>query len=101
MVKADQDRCPCCGGKLKHHDRVKRIVRTDNGRSYWIFVNRKLCTKCGKKHRALPDILMPYKQYESRIVIGFITGELTSEDLRYEDYPCESTIRLWLSPTSV
>lgn len=101
MVTMDQEFCPDCGGILRYHDRVKRIVRTSFGRSYWIYISRKICTECGKKHRELPDTLLPYKHYEITIIEGFISGKLSSEDLEYEDYPCETTIRSWRSPTSV
>lgn len=96
MVRTKDILCPVCGGMLKHHDRVRRMVKTDYGKTYWIILYRKICTKCGKKHRVLPDILMPYKHYEARIINGFVTGEYDSTDLKYEDYPCENTIKLWI-----
>lgn len=101
MITVNQTFCPDCGGRLKYHDQVRRIVRAEFGNSYWIYISRMVCTRCGKKHRELPDILLPYKHYKTQIVEGFVRGTLTSEDLEYEDYPCETTIKMWRSSTSV
>ncbi len=95
MVSGNESNCPKCGGKLKPHDRVKRLVRTKHGKTYWTTVERNKCTKCGRKHRVLPEILLPYKHYEAGIIKGFISGVITSFDLEYEDYPCDGTIKIW------
>ena len=87
--------CSKCGAKAKYYDTVKRIVRAEYGKAYTAYVQRYICTKCKFIHRILPDFLMPYKQYEKRIVNGFIFGTLTSDMLEYEDYPCTSTIKNW------
>lgn len=96
MIKMGQKFCPECGGILKYHDRVKRIVRTRFGISYTIEISRKICTRCGRKHRELPNELLPYKHYEAEIINGFISGTHSSYDIEFEDYPCESTIKYWI-----
>lgn len=48
-------------------------------------------------HRELPSSIIPYKEYESEIIIGVIEGLITPETLGYEDYPCEMTMNRWLS----
>lgn len=43
----------------------------------------------------LPPYLDPFKQYDNRIIKGFMEGQLSFFDTEYEDYPSESTIRYW------
>lgn len=95
MITSDESTCPKCGGYLKYYDKVRRIVRTKGGNVYWIKVDRFSCINCGSIHRKLPNYLLPYKHYKADIIKGFLSGELTSFDLDYEDYPCETTIKQW------
>ena len=48
-------------------------------------------------HRELPSSIIPYKEYESEIIIGVIEGLITPETLGYEDYPCEMTMNRWIN----
>ena len=95
MVTNDESTCPECGGTLKQRGHVKRIVRTKGGNTHWIKIRRLVCNECGKEHRELPDCLLPYKHYEAEIIKGVISGIITSDDLDYEDYPCEMTMKRW------
>ncbi len=97
MVCDDETVCPKCGGKLKHYDKVKRIVRTKNRLSYWIDIDRSYCIKCNSVHRVIPDYIYPYKHYESEVINGVLEKLITQETLGFEDYPCETTFREWLS----
>lgn len=95
MIKTSDSNCPICGGTLRRIGMVKRIVRTDYGQTTWTRIRRMICQDCGVVHREIPDSLLPYKHYEARIIRGFIDNSLTSCDLEYEDYPCETTIQEW------
>lgn len=97
MVRENQNLCPICGNELKHYDKVKRIVRTKNHKSYWISINRSYCIKCHSVHRVIPNYMYPYKQYEAEVINGVIEKLITPETLGFEDYPCETTFREWLS----
>lgn len=88
--------CRICGDTLKHYDRVKRFVRLAYGKSTYITVDRVYCKRCGKIQRDLPDSLLPYCHYEKRVIEGFQNGSLTQEQLEYEDYPSDTTIRRWI-----
>ena len=89
--------CPKCGGKLKHKDNVKRIIR-DKGRvTRWIKIERLRCQSCGSIHRSLPIYILPYKQYSFEIIQGVRDGLITCETLGYEDYPCEMTMSRWMA----
>lgn len=101
MVSANESTCPRCGGQLCSYGRVKRIVRTKGRKTSWIEIERKRCSKCKVVHRALPQFIFPYKQYESEVIIGVLEGLITTDTLGYEDYPCEATMKSWLlQPTS-
>ena len=95
MITDSKSGCPMCGGQLKYYDSVKRIVRGGYGKKYATKIRRFVCRECGTSHRELPDCFFPYKHYEADIISGFVTGELTSFDIEYEDYPCETTVRQW------
>ena len=62
-----------------------------------MLIERRKCSNesCRKTHRLLPDISIPYKQYESGAVEDVIDGTLDEEALSEETYPCESTIVRW------
>ena len=46
-------------------------------------------------HRELPDVLAPFKHYRLDIIMGMLDGSLTTDDLKYENYPCEKTVERW------
>ena len=95
MVSEEDTLCPICHAKLIFFDRAKRIVRTKGRKTYWVRIDRMKCTKCGTIHRALPDYILPYKEYEAELIRGVIEGLITSDTLGYEDYPCEATMNFW------
>lgn len=88
--------CPHCKSRLYKYDKVKRLLKSTNGRKQFLKIQRYRCPKCGKIHRNLPDCLFPYKHYNSEIIIGVIDGLITCETLGYEDYPCEMTMKRWI-----
>lgn len=87
--------CESCGGDLKYYDKVSRIVRTKNRKVSIITVKRFRCPVCNCIHRNLPNYIFPYKQYDARIITGVIEGNITSNMIDYEDYPCEATMTRW------
>ncbi len=87
--------CSKCGNKLKHRDYVKRIVKSEGGNVHWILVQRLICCDCGQVCRNLPQELKPYKHYRSDIIDGVVNGVITTRDILYEDYPCETTMLRW------
>jgi len=100
MVSVGGTVCPKCGGQLKHYDTVKRIVRTKGRKTWWIAVRRLRCARCGALHRELPELIFPYKQYESEVISGVLEGLITCETLGFEDYPCECTMIRWRASIS-
>lgn len=95
MVSNDDIFCPYCGGQLKHYDNVKRFIRSEFGKKEFIFVERRYCTACGRVHRVIPNDIYPYKQYRANIINDFVNGVINDDNLEYEDYPCEMTVKRW------
>ena len=97
MVGINENECPICNGQLKYYDSVKRIVRSKNRLTKNILIRRLKCVECGSLHREIPDFIFPFKQYEVEVIIGVIENLITCETLGFEDYPCEMTMKRWLS----
>lgn len=95
MVNENNYICPYCKGHLRHYDKVQRIVKGAGGSKRWIKLSRLKCDTCNRTHRVIPDVIYPYKHYEKNIIDGVRLGEITSDILEYEDYPCETTMNRW------
>lgn len=81
--------CPCCGGLLSGYDRRRRSLIEDDG-SISIYLLRRLrCSRCGRLHLEIPDIMQPQKHYAAEVIRQVEAGELGS-------CPADdSTIRRW------
>lgn len=88
--------CPDCGSPLRLYDQVTRKIRSEYGKIEEIKIKRFRCEKCAKTHRELPNYLMPYKQFKTEIIKGFVNSLLNSDDLEYEDFPSEETVKRWI-----
>lgn len=97
MVRQDVSVCPKCGGFLKYYGMVPRVVRTKSRVTSWIKIRRLRCSRCGSFHRELPELIFPYKQYETEVILGVLEGFITCETLGFENYPCELTMENWKS----
>lgn len=96
----DKRVCKDCGLEVKYYDTILRGVRTKGGKKHFIRVSRYKCRSCGSIHRAIPNHIYPYKQYEKEIINGVVEGLITSDTLGYEDYPCQMTMLRWISAFS-
>jgi len=63
---AEKVPCPCCGGELKVIGSRLRKYIEDSGTCVSLRIRRLCCGTCSKVHHELPDLLIPYKRYESR-----------------------------------
>lgn len=95
MINGVVLKCPTCDGKVKYYDSVPRVIRSKNRHTRWIKIKRYRCLNCNRLHRAIPEFIFPYKQYESEIIVGVIEGLITPDILGYENYPCEVTMVRW------
>ena len=87
--------CPHCGTELVYRDTCSRHYRLGGGRKVWFSIRRLKCPHCRSLHRELPDILAPFKHYHIDIIMGMLDGSISTDNLSYEDYPCEKTVERW------
>ena len=90
--------CSRCGWKVKYRDRVKRKIKSRNGKTSWVYINRYRCINpdCGFLQRELPNYILPFKLYEADVIEGVLDGYISSETLGFEDYPSEITMKRWI-----
>ena len=97
MNRENNSKCKSCGATAKYHDTVKRMQKGKSGIKKYLYVPRFRCEGCGEIHRKLPEGLYPHKHYEAEIINGVVDRVITPETLGYEDYPCEMTMKRWIS----
>ena len=85
--------CPYDAGELVYRDSVFRNVKNLFSEVRRFLLRRLLCQICGKLHRELPDIIQPYKHYESEVIQSVIDGSKDAEKCGADN----STIRRWKS----
>lgn len=90
----DVSYCPHCGSDLHYRDTCLRIWLKEGHERRTIAIRRLKCQKCGTLHRELPDLLTPYKHYETELISGVLDGVVGPEDV-LSDLPCETTMHNW------
>ena len=89
--------CKTCGSEdIIKYDKVKRLIKSNNGSKEWIDINRYKCNNCNSVHRHLPNNITPFKHYDNRIIQGVMKGWINSDMIDYEDYPSEQTMKRWI-----
>jgi phage FluMu protein Com len=68
---------------------VNRHYRDEEGEKVWFRIRRLRCKECGKLHRELPDILLPYKHYRCEII------EETLDEKEEAPGPDARTLQRW------
>lgn len=99
MIIFGETECPKCKGELIFYDNVSRVLRHKGRKTEWIKLRRMRCIDCGSIHRELTEDILPYKQYEAKIIFGVREKIITPDIFGFEDYPCEKTMDRWLSLT--
>ena len=87
--------CPVCGGRFEKKDWVDRGSKQIDGKTRRLRIERRKCRSCGKTHRFLPDICLPYKHYEAEAVEDVIDGTITEESLVEDASPSDTTLWRW------
>jgi hypothetical protein len=91
IVSDEEALCPYCGDKLKYRNSRLRQLLDAIGIMTLYLLRRLLCKGCGKLHTEIPDIIQPYKHYDSKTIQDVIDGggQTCAAD--------DSTIRRWRS----
>jgi len=84
-------KCPLCGGAVYHRDYKARDSKKLNGEIWHFILRRLLCDECEKLHTEIPDIIQPYKHYDSETIQSAIDGGEKARDCVAD----ESTISRW------
>ena len=84
-------KCPLCGGALYHRDYKARNSKKLNGAVWHFMLRRLLCDDCAKLHTEIPDIIQPFKHYDSETIQSVIDGGEKAMDCVAD----ESTINRW------
>ena len=88
--------CPTCkNGSLIFRDYCNRIVRHEGGETEWIRIPRHQCNNpnCRRIHRMIPDILVPFKHYDSDVIQDAVSDRLNTTQT--DDAPSPATIQRW------
>ena len=83
--------CPLCMGELKYRDSVVRNLKNMVSDVTRYLIRRLLCQECKALHREIPDIIQPYKQYESAVIQAVVDNSEGSLCCGAE----KTTIRRW------
>jgi len=84
-------RCPLCCGAVYHRDHKARAVKKLNGEVWHFSLRRLLCDNCEKLHTEIPDIIQPYKHYDSETIQSVLEGGEKAKDCVADN----STISRW------
>lgn len=82
--------CPLCGQELSVKDSKRRYVKDELSRKIPFNLKRYYCSSCKKIHTEIPDIVQPYKQYET------LTIRKVQEGNSLTFAGDNSTIRKWI-----
>ena len=66
--------CPCCGGTLYVIGSRKRKSIKSSGEVIILMIRRLRCQSCQRIHHELPDLLVPFKHYDSESIEMVITN---------------------------
>ena len=64
----EQVPCPVCEEELTVYGSRKRVLFCQDGTRKTLVIRRLRCGRCESIHHELPDIVAPYKRYESEAV---------------------------------
>lgn len=81
--------CPICNYEVKIRDSKRRYIKDETGQKIPLNLKRYYCSRCNKLHTEIPDIIEPYKQYDSLTIEKVKSGDISS--FAGDD----STIRNW------
>ena len=91
IISNEEPLCPLCKGCLVYRDSRIRKAKNIIGICICYLLRRLRCVTCNKIHIEIPDILLPYKHYDSKTIQSVIDGDEDATGCAADD----STIRRW------
>ncbi len=74
----EQSFCPCCNSCLKSIGSRVRKVKNSFGDTIKLRIKRLRCRACNKIHHELPDLIVPYKRYDSKCIESVVMDDKAS-----------------------
>ena len=74
----EQNFCPCCNGTLKSIGSRIRKCKDSLGNTIDLRIRRLRCKACDKIHHELPDLIIPYKRYDSKCIESVVMDDKAS-----------------------
>ena len=93
IISLVSSKCPLCGGVVYHRDCKSRDSKKLNGEVWRFRLRRLICDGCAKLQTELPDIIQPYKHYDSEAIQSVIDSGEKARECVADD----STISRWKS----
>jgi len=90
VISHEKSICPCCSGVLECVGSRPRTCINEASDKQKLIIRRLHCEGCRRIHHELPDLLIPYKRYESKCIEAVI-----EENTLLTVAADESTIRRW------
>jgi len=72
VVSHEKSICPCCSGALECIGSRTRTCINETSDKRKLIIRRLRCEECVRIHHELPDMLIPYKRYESKCIEAVI-----------------------------
>jgi len=86
-----QRRCPYCRCAVKYRDSIVRKSKNITGKVFLYLLRRFICQHCEKLHREIPDVIHPYKHYDTDTIQSVLDESEEAKACVVDD----STIRRW------
>ena len=67
-TESGSKRCTICGGELAYRDRKLRKIVNLEGETRRYLLRRFRCLTCIRHHTEIPDVIQPYKHYDSETI---------------------------------
>jgi len=75
-VKSKEDvPCPICDNELKVYGSRKRTLFKQDGSKQVLIIRRLQCKQCEVLHHELPDVIVPYKRFESDAIESVLIAD--------------------------
>lgn len=91
VLTGDVPPCPICFEELRYRDSRGRKVKDYLGEVRRFKLRRLRCEKCRHLHTEIPDIIQPFKHYDSEAIQAVIDGDKRAESCAADT----STMRRW------
>ena len=91
IITDETSGCPLCDSELTYRDSKHRNLKDLYGKLRRFLLRRMRCKECNKLHTELPNIIQPYKHYESYVIQCILDESEEASKCAADD----STIRRW------